>query len=282
MKRIKVIKRGIRLNKEKLEECIKGMFDSIIKEDNEKFGRLIMDSLESLKNSGYNFSNPESFNSMIISKFNRGLNSLANGIHDLPSLEIKDTNKPNFIYLNYNFLEQNIRNLCVLREGNSCCADKSRAILKMYLKYSLTGEINEYKPEIECYWLPKFGTNEEWVNYCDGLYLLYYGKTEKYLASYNILIKSEKRTYKHILHNWYMKFVDGNIIRITNTWDDRFENPLDNIYYDKGDYYILSKNLLNDRNYEHYEGNEPLIDNYCKVPKSDIIEIYKVSEEVMV
>lgn len=269
------------LNKDSLEQCMTGLLNSIVSEERNKTQELIKDSLEKLKSSGFNFSNPENFNLHLVYKLNNAIKEIADTMHEAPKAGIKDTGKPNFIYLHYDFLEHNIRELCVLREGSGCCADKSRYIIKMYLSYSLTGEIPSFDPSIEHYWMPKFGTNQEWINLCDGLYHLYYGRVEEYIKSYHTLIQSEIRKYKHILHNWYIKFKDGETVKFDTTWDDKQDNPLDNEYFDKGDYYIIYKKYVKDRNYEKHE-DEEFIRNYCKVPKTDIDKIYKVSEKRMI
>lgn len=269
------------MNKEKIEECLTGLFNSMVATERSEFQKLIKDALEKLNQSGFKLSDPEHFNLYVVYKLNKGVKEIAKTMHDAPVKEIKDTNKPNFIYLHYDFLEHNIRELCVLREGSSCCADKSRSILGMYLSYSLTGKILEFNPDVEHYWIPKFGNYEQWVKLCDGLYSLYYGKTQEYFKAYNDLIQVEIRRYKHILHTWYIRFKDGEVIKFNNTWDDKQENPLNNEYFDKGDYYVVYEKYVKNRNYESYE-NDDFIRNYCKVPKADIDEIYKVSEEKMV
>lgn len=267
------------MDKDKLKECMSGLLNSMVTIEKKESQKLIQDSLEKLKESGFNFSKPEDFNSHLVYKLIRGVNEIAKTMHEAPLKEIKDTNKPNFIYLHYDFLESSIRELCVLRGGHTCCADKSRYILEMYLDYSLTGNIPEFDPSIEHYWIPKFGTYQEWIDLCDGLYKLYYGKTEQYFKSYNTLIQAEKRKYKHILHTWYIKFKDGKCVKVHTTWDERQENPLNDECFDKGDYYVVYRKHVKDRNYEVYEDEDFLTNHYCKVPKTDIDEIYKISEE---
>lgn len=269
------------MEEEKLKECIEGLFNSITAKQKKESQELIKSSLEKLKESALRLSDPEHFNLYVVYKLNKGVREIANTMHEAPVKEIKDTDKPNFIFLHYSFLEHNICQLCVLREGSSCCADKSRSILKMYLKYSLTGEIPKFNPDEEHYYIPKFGNYEQWMALCDGLYSLYYGHTEKYFIAYNALIQAEIRKYKHILHTWYIRFSDGEVIKFNNSWDDKQENPLANEYFDKGDYYVIYKNYVKHRNYEAYE-DEDFVRNYCKVPKTDISEIYKISEETMV
>lgn len=67
------------LNKDSLEQCITGLLDSIVTEERNKSQGLIKDSLEKLKSSGFNFSNPEDFNLQWLSRkptsFKRGMNA---------------------------------------------------------------------------------------------------------------------------------------------------------------------------------------------------------------
>lgn len=269
------------MDKDKFGECIESLLNAMVSTEKSESQKLIKDALEKLNQSGLKVSNPEHFNLHLVCKLNKGVKEIANTMHEAPSEGIKDTHRPNFIYLRYDFLENNIRELCVLREGSSCCADKSRSILKMYLKYSLTGEIPEFNPNEEHYYIPKFGDYKQWMALCDGLYSLHYGHAEKYFLAYSALIQAEIRKYKHILHTWYIKFKDGEVVNFTHSWDEKQENPLNDECFDKGDYYIIYKNYVKDRNYEAYE-DEDFVRNYCKVPKSDIAEIYKISEEKMV
>ena len=267
----------------KLEQCMTSLFNALSAKSEEEamdlFGQAITHASESKKK----INNPEHFNIYINNKLNKGVKLLADTLHE-PSV-CKDKNKPNFIYQNYSFLESHIRNLCELREGSSCSADKSRYILKMYLNYSITGEIPEFNPEVEHYWMPNFGDNEMWMNYCDSLYQLYYGKTEEYFKSYKSLMECEIRKFKHTLHRWFIEFKDGDVVEFYQSWDKNNTHPL-NEYLNRGEYYLLHKMKVKDKDFEPYEPmneeEEFLFDNYVKIPKSEVQEIYKKSEEVMV
>jgi len=217
-------------------------------------------------------------------KLEKGLRQIANAMHDNPKDTLKDTHKPNFLYTNYSYMEHHISELCELREGSSCCVDKARFIIKMYLKYALTGEIPDFNPSIEKWNEPNFGTYQEWIDLCDGLYKLYYGKPEDYFKSYNKLIQSELRKYKHILHTWYIKFNDGEIIKVYETWDKDTENPLENEAYSDNNNYFVMKRYLMERikkgiSYE-IDDETNLFEPFCKVPKNEIKEIYKTSKEI--
>lgn len=267
-----------------ITKCLTSLFNALSAESEEESMKMFGEAINNAKESKADINNPEHFDCFINYKLKKGIKLLASTLHE-PSI-CKDKDKPNFIYANYGFLENHIRNLCVLREGSSCCADKSRYILKMYLRYSITGEIPDFNPNVEKYWIPNFGDNQMWINYCDGLCRLYYGYTEEYFKAYNTLIQCKTRKFKHILHRWYMEFNDGEIIEFDQRWDDSNENPLDD-YADKGDFYIMHKTKVKDKGFDIYE---PMDDeeeflyrkSYVKIPKSEIKQMYKRSEERMV
>lgn len=109
------------------------------------------------------------------------------------------------IFLNYQFYEGHIRKLCTYFEGIGCCADKSKAIVSRYLNYLRTGELGGWEAgqkvlanhrEITCYWLPKFGTQEQWYELIKGLYDFKYGNHEKYLLAYKALFEAGTAKYR--------------------------------------------------------------------------------------
>lgn len=260
------------------------MIELLLSEEEKKSNELFKSSLELFKSSNVNYSEPENFHSFLVYKLKKALKLLVNSIHEDKIQNVKYKEKLYFIYTNYDFLEHNIEELCVLREGHGCSADKSRSILNMYLNYCISGEIPKFNPDIEKYYMPNFGTYVQWIELCESLYSLYYGKTKKYFEAYNTLIQCKKRKYKHILHMWYIKFKDGTDLEIANSWDNNIENPLDNKFNDKGDFYIVydrTKGLLENKNYEIYEEDEISLpfNKFYKIPKSDIEKIYKTSTE---
>lgn len=266
------------MDKDSITKCMESILKSMVSSEEEECRDLVKEALKDLQGSKLNFSNPERFNLFLVYKLKNGLQEIAKTMHDIPKDGIKDKSKVDFIYLNYDFLENHIRKLCILREGSSCCADKSRRILKMYLQYSLTGEIPNFNPSEENFATPKFGTYEEWIIFCDGLYHLFYGNTEQYFNSYNTLLIAPKRKYKHILHTWYIKFKDKEVIEFSNTWDAEDKNPLDNEFLDKDTFYILYGSYIKNRGYASCEN----MIGYYKVPKDDIDEIYKISQEKLI
>ncbi|NCI19831.1 hypothetical protein EJM73_09345 [Clostridium botulinum] len=267
-----------------MTKCLTSLFDALNAKSEEETINIFGEAINHAKESKVKINNPEYFDCFINYRLKKGIKLLASTLHE-PSI-CKDKNKPNFIYANYSFLENHIRNLCELREGSACCADKSRYILDMYLKYSITGKIPSFNPNVEKYWIPNFGDNEMWINYCDSLCRLYYGYTEEYLKAYNSLFQCEIRKFKHTLHKWYMEFNDGETIEFDHCWDDEDQNPLES-YADKGDFYTMHKQKVKGKNFDIYEPEdeeEKMLyrSYYVKIPKSEIKQIYKRSEERMV
>lgn len=269
---------------DEINKCLVSLFNALSTKSEEDAIKMFGEAISHVKESKIDIGNPEYFDCFINHKLKKGIKVLASTLHE-PSV-CKDKNKPDFIYANYSFLENHIKNLCVLREGSYCCADKSRHILEMYLKYSITGEILVFNPDIERYWIPNFGDNQMWINYCDSLCRLYYGDTEEYFKSYSALIQCEIRKFKHILHRWYMEFNNGEIIEFCQSWDSSNENPLKD-YADKGEFYIMHKAKVKDKNFEMYESTDDedkflYGKSFVKIPKTEIKQIYKKSEERMV
>lgn len=104
------------------------------------------------------------------------------------------------VFLNYNFYESHIERLCTDFEGSFGCADKSRTIVGRYLAYLRTGEKGKWESgEKGCYWLPTFGTQDEWFEYMKGLHYLYYGQAARYLNAYQRLIELGKEVRDRLI-----------------------------------------------------------------------------------
>lgn len=264
-----------------IEEALFRIFDIIASEDSDLSEKKITDVIENLaalKDNIY-LHNPEEFNLFIVCKLEKILSIIAKSFYENPIDTILDKNKPNFIFKKYGFLKNNISKLCEERTGSVCSSDKARYIINMYLEYSLTGVIPKDDFLEEHYWIPKFGCNSEWIDFCDGLYQMYYGNPRHYFSSYKVLIESEIRLFKHVLHNWYIRLVNGDVIKLMETWDDSDTNPLYSDIYDKGDYYLIKKSCFKETTYTCADDTDMILKRFYKVPKTDILDIYKISEE---
>lgn len=262
-----------------IKKGITAIFEAITTENESEAMGFITESLLAMKESKYKLNDPENFDLFINNKVDNVIETLTEGLHD--PTKCKDTYKPNFIYRQYGFLERNIEKLCEDREGFSCSADKSRHIMRLYLKYVLTGDVPEINPGKKDYWSPKFGDGQTWMDFCDGLYELYYGRTEKYLMSLNILLKAEIKRFERTLHLWYLEFNDGEIIQVGNTWDENLTCPMKLV--DGKDFYIINKKKVANKDLDKYEVSDDstlafLYDNYVKIPNTEVRGFFKKSE----
>ena len=90
------------------------------------------------------------------------------------------------IYTNYNLFENNVTEITTSLEGASCCADRSRTIIKSYIDYRISGNLPVWK---DSYSTPKKGTPQQWMNFIEGVANIFYGKPKKYLLAVKELLK---------------------------------------------------------------------------------------------
>lgn len=268
------------MDKDKLGEAIKAISNCFISKSEQIANERVAEALKFLNESNYDIKTPEDFNCFIGIRVDQCMEAITKTLHAAPT--IKNIRLADFIFVNYEFLEHNIRELCILREGSCCCADKSRHIINMFLQYSIDGIVPEFDPTVEHYWIPNFGDNQMWIDLCNSLYRLYYGYTEDYFKAYKALVECDIRKYKHIRHDWHIKFKDGKDIKYTNTWDGNIENPLKLDMH--GNCYIIKKIDIEEYNYPVYDPKDEELAFLYKgcvcVPKEDV-EIYSVDTEVM-
>ncbi|MDB4726133.1 hypothetical protein OAF54_01760 [bacterium] len=90
-----------------------------------------------------------------------------------------------FILSHSSFIESNFKNLFEKYEGSSCCADKSRTIVKSLIHHFVTGEPIRFNYDQEyTYHLPKgmFRVHSEIIGFYKALKALHYGKFDKYIT----------------------------------------------------------------------------------------------------
>lgn len=266
----------------RFENELKGVINAMVSKSEDEEMNLLKDTISAMEENGFKLNNPEYFYYSFNFKLERSIRAIIKYFNT--NKEVKDESKFNFIYRNYNFLKGHLEDLLVLRTGHSCSADKSRFIINMYVEYTITGLIPDFDPEVEHYWIPTFGDYKDWMDFCDSLYELFYGKPNNYFIAYKKLLEKEIRRYSHTLHTWYIEFNDGETVKFDNSWDENIKNPLDNVYHDKGYYYIINEKLVKDRGYEEYidEEESSAFIKFVKMPKLDIKKIYKISEEKLV
>lgn len=128
----------------------------------------------------------EDFDVLVNCKIDRVLESYLEKILEKELGKIQDFEKMHdiiFFYKNYGFLESNVRELIILKEGSPCSSDKSRWILKSYRDFLVNDTIPDMTIGEKCYWKPKFGTSRDWMDFCESLIHLHYGKPQRYLIA---------------------------------------------------------------------------------------------------
>jgi len=97
-----------------------------------------------------------------------------------------------FIFLHAGEIENHYERLFHKIEGNACCADKSRTIMKLLLRFFLEGKEIKFNYEQEyTYHLPKkiFKTHEEIVEFFYGLHEFHYGSPDRYIKAFAEVLK---------------------------------------------------------------------------------------------
>jgi len=91
-----------------------------------------------------------------------------------------------FLVKHSRFVDSHFERLIRQFEGNACCADKSRTILRRLLTFYTTGLpiVFDYTQKFTFH-LPKhiFAFHEDIVMFFEGLHSLYYGNPDKYLKA---------------------------------------------------------------------------------------------------
>lgn len=260
-----------------IKDVVERIFQAIHDEEERENVGIIQEAAETLKQSKYDMRNPEMFNLFVGSKERAAMQALIKELHD-PS-ECKDKYKPTFIFEMYSYLEQNIEKLCELKEKGGCSGDKSRYILSLYLDYAITGKVKNSPVKKGQFWKPKFGSVEDWMSLCDGLYRLHFGNPKDYLKSYEKLLQSQIVKFKYLKSEWYMEFEDGRTAHIGTTFDEKEFEPMQN-----EDNYIISKARVKSFKFEPYiSGDDDEISlprGFVSVPKSIVKRIYAETQEI--
>jgi hypothetical protein len=173
------------LDKEKIKEVIESMVDGFNKEHLESpmFKHLIEKS-EYLKD-------PDTMQTMIIYPF----------IKCVELAVSKTQNKSNAVvdlWMDYDFLESNVSELCAKFYGGGCSVDRGKFIVNSYIKFKETGIMPKlnWKQEYTFHY-PKKGSLKQWFKFIEGINRLKYGYNDIYLKSLMELIKVHKKKVKH-------------------------------------------------------------------------------------
>lgn len=182
------------MTSEKVEKTLEGLLKNMLTFEKEKTENMYRDFIERLinKNKGF-IDDIEDFNIFVNYQIEKVLEV---SLEKMLTKELeKVENKSKifnvlFLYKNYSFMENNVKEVIVLKEGRACSADKSRWVLESYKKYLIDGIIPDMTITEKCYWKPRFGTGKEWMDFCDSLISLYYGRPQDgYLITLQNLTK---------------------------------------------------------------------------------------------
>ena len=173
-------------DKEKIKEVIESLIDGFDKEHLESpMYKHLIDKSEYLKD-------PDTMKTMIIHPFIRCV-ELAISKTQNKSNQVVD------LWMNYDFLESNVSELCSKFYGGGCSVDRGRFIVKSFIKFKETGIMPKlnWKQEYTFHY-PKKGTIKQWFSFVEGVNRLQYGYNDIYLKSLIALIKVHKRRKEKI------------------------------------------------------------------------------------
>lgn len=176
------------INKEVIANVINSLAGAFEDEKTERVEML----KESIKALNIDWTNPEYVNLLHINRLLEHIDIMVSETY--PNVSRNILHKIQFIYKHYRFIENNVESIVDL--GIGCSADKSRWIIKAYIKYLVTGIepiLPERNEEGHHYGHPDFGTFNEWTTFIDGLIGQYYGGIAKSNLE-NTLILIRKQT----------------------------------------------------------------------------------------
>ena len=90
-----------------------------------------------------------------------------------------------WLLIHARFVEKHFEQQIVLNEGNECCHDKSKTIVKNLIRFYETGQPISFNYEQEyTFHLPEtiFTTHSSIINFYQGIKHLFYGKPTKYIT----------------------------------------------------------------------------------------------------
>lgn len=68
-----------------------------------------------------------------------------------------------------------------------CCMDVGRFVANSFVRYCETNALPVFERTAETYWVPEFGTAEEWMEFCKSIIFLRYHRPERYLAAMSVM-----------------------------------------------------------------------------------------------
>ena len=179
-----------KLDIEKLKEVMESMVDGFDKEHlKHPMYKHFIDNAKWLDN-------PDNVYTMIEHPFKR---CLALAIQTTQGLNDEVVN----LWLSYEFLENNISQLCNQLYGMGCSVDKGNFIVKSFIKYKKTGIMPklDWKQKYTFHY-PESCSLKQWFALVEGVDRLKYGYNKEYLLAVADIMKT---------HNKYLKEKNENV-----------------------------------------------------------------------
>ncbi len=179
-KKYEQMEKKIKLNEAEFKEFMNTLVDSFDKEYLES--PMFKHFFENLKY----FENPDEFQSMVLHPIKRAIELV---------LENKFNKNKNTssLYFQYDFLENNVSQLCSQFYGSGCSVDKGRSLVKAYIRWKETGKMPKFDWKGKyTFHYPETGTEEQWMKFIDGVYRLKYGYNKEYLLALKELMNAKK------------------------------------------------------------------------------------------
>jgi hypothetical protein len=95
------------------------------------------------------------------------------------------------IFTDWNLYDQIITKICKDLYGYACNADKSRYVLKSYIRSKTTEDIIDWNQDN--YWIPNTGTKELWFELTEAITRLKYGYYKHFLVTLDKIISKPKQ-----------------------------------------------------------------------------------------
>ena len=181
---------NVDINQKAIVDVIQNLMSNLNNESNNKYYTIAETFLSNLSDKAKkSLNDPEDFYFITSYEYQQMLETLIKQVY--PNLSEDVFYKICFLYKHYSFIEHQVTSLIKILDGWICSHDKVSWIIKNYLNYILTGNIKEKSMEYK-YWEPEKGSMEDWMDFCDSIRHLYYGKMNMFLPHYKKLIEKKK------------------------------------------------------------------------------------------
>ena len=191
-----------KLEKEKEEEELKKQLESVItaltfsKEKLEKDEReKVTDWIKSKK---YFLKNPENYSTCFVWKKTNELEGFIDEFVNFDEYPECQKWKVKEIWNYFNDIEHFISGFISKFEGSAASVDKGRWLLNSYMKYLKDGKMPDMTREEKCYWKPRKGSAEEWMEFIDTYMVNRHRFSMEYLKASAALLKAYTETEENL------------------------------------------------------------------------------------